>query len=469
MALSTIVDMESPSFSRLRTVLGLMPILGLAAMSCTITADITPNLGAAETEQSDDETGEESGVRSSDGTKDSGSDGTDETDGTGETKDSGGATGDGSSTGDVSDPGVDTTASASLSSDETNMTSMGTVTTSDTTSECAKVEANFTAVIPSIYILVDRSGSMNWGVDGKKPVPAYQSRWEIVERTLVEEGDLLDPDSGGVVYRMQSKAKFALATYTNNSKCPEMHYSETGATDYLPKLDNWSAVRNRLAAKGPGGGTPSSEAIDSVWRKMKASKDPNRILVFASDGDPSYGNGTGCPGYDFSPGVTASNPYHRVVEVVEEMYKDNIKTFVIMVGSAAQASGMDAIARAGLGVVPGMNEDDAGYPENPNEGEGKSARYFFAGTDAKKIESAFEAVITGARPCKFELEGRLSALGSTGEVLVNGNPKVLNDPDGWRINSLTEIELLGDACKEIRTDPNVDLKVSFSCEAFQPG
>lgn len=462
--------MESRSLSRLRTVLALMPMLGFAAMSCTITPEQTPKPGGLGKEESDSASSDGSEVRNTEGSEESSSGGSDDTGGS---NDSGGGSSDGSGTGSgtVSDPGVDTVGSSqSSTSEETSMTSSGSETSSDTTSECAKVEAEFTAVIPSIYILVDRSGSMSWAVEGGNPGVGESSRWDIVERTLVEEGEASDPKSGGIVYRMQDKAKFALATYSQTgSACPAMEYSESSAMDELPKLNNWEAVRDQFSARGPGGGTPSSEAIDWVWRRMKENDDPNRILVFASDGNPSYGSGTRCSGYDFPPTVTASDPYDRVVEVVEEMYKEDIKTFVIMVGSAAEASGMDEIARAGVGVVPGMNQNAASYPENPNEGASKSAYYYFSGSDSDLIESAFEAVITGARPCKFELEGKLNTVGSTGEVLINGELKLLNDPNGWRINSLTEIELLGDSCKQIRKDPNVDLKVSFSCDVFQPG
>lgn len=443
-------------------------MLGLAAMSCTINADPNSINVDVALDQSDDTT-DGSGVRSSDAT-----DGSNETSNDATAGGSAGGSGTQNTAGTGSDSGSSTGVTSSEStSDTSDMTATETTQgNTDTTTECAKVDATFTAVIPSIYLLVDRSGSMKWSVDGTDTSPpAGQSRWSIVEKTLMEEGNATDVDSGGVVYRMQGKAKFALATYTGSQdSCPVMASSESSAADQFPKLNNWSRLRDSYAGQNPGGATPSSEAIDWVWKKFKESDDPNRILVFASDGAPSYpGAANACPGYEFTSGITSTDRNDRVVEVVEAMYQDNIKTFVISVGGSTSASAMDAIARAGVGVIPGMTQGSPGYPDNPNSGESQSANYFFAGTSSALIESAFESVITGARPCKFELDGTLNALGSSGEVLIDGVEQVMDDPDGWRINSVTEIELLGEACKQVRSKPDVDLKVSFSCEVFQPG
>lgn len=482
--LSTIVAMESRSLSRLRTLVGLMPMFGLAAVSCTIDADVNSNPPEIAADQSDSASG--GGVRNTDGTTDGNGALTGTTDGNaggGAGTDTAAANSAGGTDSAAASAGTDGTAGTQGGTDgtgsDTNTETMTTSdTSSDTTTACAKVEANFTAVIPTIYVLVDRSGSMKVGLPNMT-TGVTESRWDVVKSTLVEEGDPADSATGGVVYRMQGKAKFALATYTSNgltgTNCPNMAFSEAGAMpNELPKLNNWAGVKAQLDAAGPSGGTPSSEAIDWVWKKIKESDDPNRILVFASDGDPSYGTSggvqiEGCTDYSFSADVASYNRYDRVVKVVEAMHADKIKTFVISVGSGASAARLNEVALAGVGVTDSMNTSDPNYPENPNQGATVDDDYFFAGTDSGLIQKAFESVITGARPCKFELEGRLNALGSNGEVKINGVEKVLNDPNGWKINSVTEIELVGDACKQVRSDPNVDLKVSFSCDVFQPG
>jgi hypothetical protein len=43
-----------------------------------------------------------------------------------------------------------------------------------------------------------------------------------------------------------------------------------------------------------------------------------------------------------------------------------------------------------------------------------------------------------------------------------------DDPNGWRVNSPTEIELLGDACALIQAG-DVDVQVEFTCHAILPG
>lgn len=464
-AVSTIVAMESRLSFRLRIMLGLMPMFGLTAMSCTINPDADPSDPEIAVEENEGADTAGTGVRSSDGTSpDSGTAGSQ---GTAGTQGGGGdeGTGGSSSTGvnSQSDSGGETGDGSQAGSDGTGTGTA--LTDSSSGTECAKVEASFTPVIPSIYLLVDRSGSMN------SDLPGAGTRWEAVKTTLVEEGDPADPSKGGVVFRMQEQAKFALATYTSSSStCPVMHYSETGTANELPKLNNWAGVKDRLDQAGPGGRTPSSEAIAWVWNKMKANDDPNRILVFASDGDPYYYDPDQCVSFPYPTGfVRANGNRARVVDVVEAMHADNIKTFVIGVGNGASDTHLDDVARAGVGVTSGMTEGSPGYPENPNEGGTDNQNYFFAGTDSEKLQKAFERIIVGARPCKFQLEGELTAVGASGEVKINGELKPYNDPNGWRVNSSTEIELLGDSCKQIRSDANVDLKVSFSCEVFQPG
>lgn len=457
--------MESRLSSRLRILLGLMPMFGLTAMSCTIDPNADPNKPDIAVEDSDSEGADTSGVRSSDGTvsdgETAGGQGTGgNLVGTGETS--------GSSSGTQGGAGAETGSGSQGSGSESTGSMTTTDTTSDTDTECAKVEAEFTAVIPSIYLLVDRSGSMDETLPTAIGTIAGK-RWDVVEKTLFEAGSSSDPKSGGVVYRMQEKAKFALSTYTSSkSQCPFMTYSE--ADDDLPKLSNWEHLRDEMDELAPYAGTPSAEGIGWVWRKIKKNSDANRILVFASDGDPTYERDSDCFSFEYPPGVVvSSNPQQRVVDVVRAMHADNIKTFVIGVGDGASDSHLDAVARAGVGVTSGMTKGSPGYPENPNEGGTDNQDYFFAGTDSTKLQKAFESIITGARPCKFQLEGELTASGTSGEVKIDGELKPYNDPNGWRINSATEIELLGESCKEIRSKADVDLKVSFSCGVFQPG
>ncbi len=55
-----------------------------------------------------------------------------------------------------------------------------------------------------------------------------------------------------------------------------------------------------------------------------------------------------------------------------------------------------------------------------------------------------------------------------GSFTVNGEVIACNDPDGWQLNSPTEIEFVGDACDTIMNDPDVVIGAEFPCGAVVP-
>jgi len=44
---------------------------------------------------------------------------------------------------------------------------------------------------------------------------------------------------------------------------------------------------------------------------------------------------------------------------------------------------------------------------------------------------------------------------------------VLDDADGWQVNTPSELELLGAACEAIKSGDH-DLAIKFPCESFRP-
>ena len=75
-------------------------------------------------------------------------------------------------------------------------------------------------------------------------------------------------------------------------------------------------------------------------------------------------------------------------------------------------------------------------------------------------------IITGARSCKFTLNGSVVAgTEAQGQVTLNGVPVKYNDPNGWKLNGNKEIEFVGTTCTTIKTEPNAEVKVRFPCGA----
>src|SRR5690606_32426171 len=90
------------------------------------------------------------------------------------------------------------------------------------------------------------------------------------------------------------------------------------------------------------------------------------------------------------------------------------------------------------------------------------------GFDPGSLVDAFNTIIDGVRSCVIDLDGAIaSGKANTGTITLNGEPLLLNDPDGWVVNSPTQIELQGEACEMIKSGDH-DLAIKFPCGSFNP-
>ena len=55
----------------------------------------------------------------------------------------------------------------------------------------------------------------------------------------------------------------------------------------------------------------------------------------------------------------------------------------------------------------------------------------------------------------------------TGSVTIDGMSITFGDPNGWRVNSPTEIEILGTACDSIKMGDH-NIEISFPCGVIDP-
>lgn len=93
--------------------------------------------------------------------------------------------------------------------------------------------------------------------------------------------------------------------------------------------------------------------------------------------------------------------------------------------------------------------------------------YYQAG-DPDALLAAFESIIDGVRSCVFTLDGVIqTGFEQTGRVTVNNLEVPYLDPNGWRANNPSEIELLGDSCVQIQ-DGEVSIAIEFACDGIIP-
>ncbi|MGH1344416.1 MAG: vWA domain-containing protein [Nannocystales bacterium] len=298
--------------------------------------------------------------------------------------------------------------------------------TSGSTMDCPSAEVQFEPIIPTVILLIDQSGSMTAGFDGS-------NRWDVVREALI------DPDTG-VIAALQDDVRFGLALYTSNGgdaggACPVL-------VEEAPVVASLDAITATYEPESPTGDTPTGDSIDAVVEALAADlTDGPKIIVLATDGEPDT--------------CEVPNPQEGQVEAVtaaENAYTDGIETFVISVGNDVSETHLQDMANAGVGWMPG----DADAP-------------FYVPSDADAMVAAFEEIINGVRSCVLTLDTAiLPGQADQGTVTVNGMEVTFDDPNGWQVNSPTEIELLGTSCEAIQ-EGNVEVTVEFTCAAIVPG
>jgi hypothetical protein len=330
-----------------------------------------------------------------------------------------------SSEGESSSEGSTEGATGSSSGDDTGSTSEM-LEGSGTTMDCPSATVDFEPVVPTVVLLIDQSGSMTENFNG-------QTRWNAVRDALI------DPETG-VIATLEDDVRFGLALYTSvngdaGGTCPIL-------TEVAPMVANFDAIADMYDDADPSSETPTGESIEAVAAALAADPDTNpKFIVLATDGEP-----------DTCAQPNPQNGQEESVAATEAAFAAGIQTFVISVGNDVSAGHLQDVANAGIGWMPG--DEDAEY---------------YVPSDQDAMAAAFEDIVNGVRSCVLTLDSAiLPGQGDQGTVTVNGMVIPYDDPNGWRVNSPTEIELLGDACALIQAG-DVDVQVEFTCHAILPG
>jgi hypothetical protein len=260
----------------------------------------------------------------------------------------------------------------------------------------------------------------------------------------------MDP-AGGVVKSLESTVRFGMALYTfgGGPTCPELVEVNP------PALNNHAALDGVYSQQGPASNTPTGDSITAVTPQMVAFAEPGpKLIILATDGDPDRCENP--DGHD----QTSKN---EATAAAQAAYAQGIEMVIIAVGDEVSNIHQQDMANAGKGLpVPANNPcDQAADPAN-------CAKTYEPATKQEMID-AFNEIILGQRTCVFSLDGQVVAgKECEGTVVVNGQAVPCNDPDGWQLNSPSEIEFVGATCDTIMNDPNVVVEASFPCDAIIP-
>ena len=338
---------------------------------------------------------------------------------------------------------------------------------------CNRLDVTFTREIPTVAIVVDRSSSMfeNYG---------NVSRWAALRTAL------LDP-ANGLVKANDKDIRFGLVMFTAvpSSTCPALEPQVAQLSFTLGAFDAISAVYGpALPPSTEKGETPTGETIAAVTEALGRVADPGpKYILLATDGEPDTCPGT-CVGKQCPVPDRAAWPRNpqcgqdRSIAAVQAAFAKGIKTFVIGLGDEVGAEHLQALANAGAGLPvalsPAMMEMLTGttckIPAADLKAQylpaGANAQ-FFAPANQKALAEAFKTVIDSVRSCKVTLTGMVQlANAAQGKVTLDGEPLRYMDPNGWQMNSATELEILGDKCQDLLHKPEAVLQIAFPCAVY---
>jgi von Willebrand factor type A domain len=342
---------------------------------------------------------------------------------------------------------------------------------------CQHVEVNFVPKIPSIFVLVDRSGSM------------FDSMaWEPLKAGVLS-----------VVQQLQGQVRFGFSAFTGeiSGMCPIF-------SAVNPALNNYDAI---AAAYTPlmrpqKGETPVGQALVLVEQSLNSpGNDGDKYILFVTDGEP-----------DFCDDGAASCPVDSTVAHLQALKTRGISTIVFglkSVGSTISEATLQAFANAGAGLpvkipfgaeatdtqslcygcsgrvgwvdewktTPGMKPDctQTGSAATQALGtysatDGTAAVYRPDPADQAALAKQIASVVQGLKSCTFDLSevsvnvDRLSEA----SVAIQGQTVPLSQTDGWRMNTSTQLELVGSACTTWNLPASTKIDFNFPCDIIIP-
>lgn len=293
-------------------------------------------------------------------------------------------------------------------------------------SSCAQGNASASRVTPTVILVVDGSSSMT---------AAYgnSTRWTAMRDALV--------GPTGVVTRLEMAVNFGLDLYGTLPMCP------LPLGSIPPALNNLGAISNGLPQGPPGLSTPTGEALEQVFARLpdqQAVLDQDlgpQIVILATDGAPN-----GCA--DFFTDTSA-----RSLAAAMMGQAKNIPMYVIGITTDAPLiAHLQQMANIGAGM-------------DPNTG----TAMLYVPTDPAALSTTLEQIIGGAVGCLVTLNGTVAAgMECSGAVDLSGVQLGCNDPNGWRLAAPNQIEILGTACDEFKTNTASLVHADFPCNVFVP-
>jgi hypothetical protein len=345
-----------------------------------------------------------------------------------------------------------------------NGTGSGDGTGPDGQKFCQAAPYKFEPQTPTVYVLVDRSGSI-FGLN----------QWGPLRDAVLP-----------VIQELQADVRFGFGTYSGTqASCVGLE--DMGSIG----LNNYDAIAGYYGNLGQPvqqpQETPTAQAIDQTVELLgndAGAAGPKAILLVTADDDNDF-----CD----NPAVECGND--AVISAVQVAHDAGVKTFVFGLdnGGIDHPEWFDYWAQAGQGEQPNWADAlnitqyngkvyDACNSLTPwktrwtalgRGGFNPIGLYSTAGGTAKAFLSAdttavaneIRSKVQGLKNCIFDLSASNVEVKEGAEGTIYVNNEIIPD-DQWKMNSPTVLELTGDACTNWLKPEVTDFFAGFACEAL---
>jgi hypothetical protein len=308
-------------------------------------------------------------------------------------------------------------------------------------STCATGVANTQPITPTVWLVLDGSGSMNEEFDGG------DTRWQVLRSALM--------DGEGLVTRLQQTVRFGMVLY---SGIDAEEQTQPGMCVQLvtvpPELNNYEAIAAQFPAEELGGWTPTDRALEHVIANfpvtnqpmLDAEGDPTYVIL-ATDGAPNDrcdGEQDMMGGGNRGGGGLDPEVAERVLAATEQGVAMGMHMFIIS--------------------LAGGDQELQQHLEQVAELTGTGQPPFVPSTQQALIDTFLQ--IVGNASCQIQLEGSVVAgKECTGTVTLNGTELPCNSDNGWRLVDDRTVQLTGTGC-EMFLGTSSQVHAEFPCDAY---
>jgi hypothetical protein len=356
---------------------------------------------------------------------------------------------------------------------------------------------SFAPKIPTVYVMVDRSGSMFDCISTTNQVEPSCATKADTSWTKLKDATLT------VISSLQAQVRFGFAAFTgtnpaSSGTCPMIDQVDPALNNSAPiaTLYNSLPFQPETTEQGKKFETPARQSLDLIGAKLLADVSPgDKYILFVTDGQPDY-----C---DDANSLCAPD---SVVAGLQILKTKGITTIVMGLQSAVNdlpAGILQAFANAGAGeatVAPlKANLDSFAFYDQCNGVAGWHADLLTSGKTAERgvtlgtyaaaagptkpytpnvadqttIVNQLSTALSGVKSCTFDLSNvngqsikvDLNELDQA-SISIMGSKIAQDATNGWSMASPTQLVLNGTACETWRM-PNIsDIAFNFPCKTI---